>query len=101
MYQLHNQERREIMVNLTPIQGEMLTPMPKIQSKPQTMDFPDAIKQIINGKKVARVSWGNTDFILMKDAWLSIYTKGAFHTLLVSDGDMVDTNDWVIVKEIN
>jgi len=100
MYQLHNQERREIMVNLTPIQGEMLTPMPKIQSKPQTMDFPDAIKQIINGKKVARVSWGNTDFILMKDAWLSIYTKGAFHTLLVSDGDM-EGEDFVIVHETN
>ena len=75
--------------------------MPVTQSKPQTMDFPDAIKQIINGKKVSRISWGNSDYCFLKDEWLTIYTKNAFHTWSVSDGDMVDTNDWVIVKEIN
>lgn len=77
-----------------------LTPSPTVQSKPQTMSFPDAIHQIINGKKVARVSWGNDDYGLLKDEWLTISTKGALHTWLVSQGDL-EGNDWVIVKEAN
>lgn len=89
---------------LTPvIEGEIgasLTPMPKIESKPQTMSFPDAIKQIIKGKKVARVSWGNDDYGFLKDAWLTIHTKGTFHTWLISDGDL-ESNDWIIVTEAN
>jgi len=92
------------MDNLTPIiEGkieESLTPMPTIQSKPRTMDFPDAIRQIISGKKVSRVSWGNGDYVFIKDEWLSIFTKGAFHTLLVSAGD-AEGQDWTIVMETN
>lgn len=88
------------MVNLTPIQEEKLTPTPRIQSKSMTMDFPDAIKQIINGKKVARVSWGNKDYGFLKDAWLTIFTKGAFHTWLISDGDL-EGQDYICITESN
>ena len=79
---------------------QVLTPMPIIASKPLTMDFPDAIRQIMNGKKVARISWGNTDYGLLKDGWLTIFAKSAFHTWLVSDGDL-EGQDWIIVKELN
>ncbi len=64
------------------------------------MGFPDAISAIIAGKKVTRLSWKNDDYGLLKDGWLTIYTKGAFHTWSVSDGDM-EGQDWIIVKEDN
>ena len=83
------------------IEGEMLTPKPKIQSKAQTMDFPDAMKEVLNGKKVRRISWETeSDHGLLKDEWLSIHTKGKYHTWLVSQGDM-EGNDWIVVKESN
>ncbi len=74
-----------------------LTPMPQEEVKPRTMDFPDAIRQIIQGKKVARVSWGNTDFGVLEKEYLSIFTKGSLHTWLVSQGDL-EGQDWVVVE---
>lgn len=81
---------------------ETLTPLPpqKPTLAPRTMDFPDAIRQIMTGKKISRVSWGNTDYGLLKDGWLTIWRKDKFSTWLVSDGD-IDGNDWIIVGEVN
>ena len=85
------------MIDLTP-KPEVLTPEPEHTAR--TMGFPDAIKEIILGRKVARVSWGNEDFCLLKDGWLTIFTKGDFHTWSVSDGDL-EGQDWVVVYETN
>ncbi len=79
---------------------DTLTPTPQSTHKAMTMSFSDAMKEILNGKKITRVEWGNKDYCLMKDGWLSIFTKGGFHTWLVNDGDM-EGNDWVVVKEVN
>lgn len=79
---------------------EALTPAPKIQSKPSTMSFPDGMKEILKGNKIARVSWGNTDYCLLREGWLTIYTKGDFHTWTINDGDM-EGEDWTIVGGIN
>lgn len=76
-----------------------LTPLPKIQGKAMTMDFPDAMREIIKGNKIARLSWANGDYCLLKDGWLTIFTKNEFHTWSVNDGDM-EGQDWVIVKEL-
>lgn len=75
-----------------------LTPTPKVQGQAITMDFPDAMREVINGKKVARVSWSHQDYCLLKDGWLTIFIKGEFHTWSVNDGDM-EGQDWAIVKE--
>ena len=79
---------------------ESLTPLPRKEGQSITMNFPDAMSAVIAGKKVARVSWGNDDYGCIKNEFLSIYTKGAFHTWLVSESDM-EGNDWFIVKESN
>lgn len=79
--------------------GETLTPLPRKEGESITMDFSDAIKAIVGGKKVARISWGNDDYGFLKDEWLTINTKGKDHTWLVSQGDM-EGNDWFILKEI-
>lgn len=68
----------------------------KLDSEPVTMSFPDAIRKIMEGKSVTRISWGGTDHCLLKDDWLSIYTKGAFHTWSINDGDLFG-EDWIVV----
>jgi hypothetical protein len=77
-----------------------MTPLPKTQSKALTMSFPDAMKKIIEGKMVTRVSWGNKDYCLLKDGWLTIFTKGNFYTWQVNDGDM-EGQDWIVITELN
>lgn len=82
------------------VEGEMLTPIPRQQGKSITMDFPDAIREVLKGNKVARVEWGNKDYGFMKDEWLTIFINGKFHTWLISAGDM-EANDWIVSKETN
>jgi len=82
-------------------EAEFLTPIPREQGKAVTMDFPDAIREIIKGKKVRRISWETqTDHGLLKDGWLTIHTKGAYHTWSVNDGDL-EANDWVVLPGTN
>lgn len=83
------------------IEGEMLSP--PIQRKAGesiTMDFIDAMRKLLEGKKITRISWGNTDYCLMRDGWITIFTKDAFHTWAINDGD-AEGQDWIIVKEDN
>ena len=75
-----------------------LTPVIEVAPEPRTMGFPDAIRQIMSGKKVARISWGNSDYGHLKNEWLTIFTKGKDHTWEVSQGDL-DGNDWIVLEE--
>ena len=79
---------------------ESLTPLPRKEGQSITMNFPDAMREVISGKRVARIEWGNDDYGFLKDEWLSIFTKGKFHSWLVSEGDLM-AEDWFIVKEEN
>jgi len=81
-------------------EGELLTPIPRQQGKALTMSFPDAIGEVVKGKSITRMEWGNTDYCLLKDGWLTIYINDKFQKWLISDGDM-DANDWYVVKELN
>lgn len=74
-----------------------LTPKPKTESKAVTMSFPDAMRKILQGEKITRISWGNQDYCLLKNGWLTIYTKGEFHTWLINDGDM-EGEDWTVYQ---
>lgn len=61
------------------------------------MDFPDAMREIMAGHTITRLSWdSNDEYCLVKNGILSIFTKGALHSWLVSDGDMQGT-DWVVL----
>lgn len=66
----------------------------------KTMSFPDATKEIIKGKKVARVSWGNGDYGFLDGEWLSIFTNNKVSIWKVNDGDMFG-EDWIVVEEVN
>ena len=76
-----------------------LTPIPRKAGESITMSFPDAMREVINGKKVRRLSWPtSTDHGLLKDGYLTIHTKGKYHNWLVNDGDM-EGEDWIVIKE--
>lgn len=83
--------------------NDNLTPTVDQQS---TMSFPDAMRAVIDGKRVARIAWGNADYCLLKDGWLTVFHKKTgeelprFHSWLVNDGDMEGT-DWIILPDIN
>ena len=76
-------------------EGEILTPLPT--GKSVTMSFYDALKKLNDGKCITRIAWGNTDYCLMKDGFLSIFINGDFHRWSISEGD-VEPCDWTIIK---
>ena len=61
------------------------------------ISFSEAIKELTNGKKIARIEWNNTDYGLLKDGWLSIFRNGEFFIWKVNDGDLLAT-DWIILN---
>lgn len=75
------------------------SPVPE-KTVPNQMSFPDAMREVINGKRVTRVEWGNNNsYGLLKDGELRIHLIDTFHRWIVSDGDMY-ANDWIVI-EIN
>ena len=75
-------------------------PMPlKEEGESITMPFIDAMKEILAGQKVRRISWPNPkDHCLLKNGWISIFTKDNFYTWNINDGDY-EGQDWIVVRE--
>ena len=58
------------------------------------MSFPDAIKTVIEGKRITRTSWNDiNEYGLLADGWLTIHTKGKFAQWIVNSGDL-EGIDW-------
>ena len=77
----------------------MESPTPK-NTIPKPMSFTEAIQSIIDGKRVTRLEWANSDYCFIKGEYLSIRTKGQEHTWLVREVDMTG-NDWVVLPTSN
>jgi hypothetical protein len=60
------------------------------------LGFAEAIGKLIQGDKIRRMEWKDDSYGLLKDGFLTIYTKGNFHQWIVSDGDLL-SEDWVTV----
>jgi len=61
------------------------------------MGFYDALHAITDNKRVARVAWKNSDYCLLNNGKLSIFTNGKIRPWIVNDGDM-EGLDWIIIK---
>ena len=73
----------------------------KPQVKITFLTFPEAVKEIINGSKVTRMDWNDSnEYGFIKDEFLCIHTKGADHTWIISKADLM-AEDWIIVGESN
>ena len=68
------------------------SPLPK---KVVFMDFPDAMRAVMNGEMVRRASWPEGEFVFLADGWLQIEKNGT-HRWWISDGDFMG-DDWVTV----
>jgi hypothetical protein len=65
------------------------------------MSFPDAMRYLIAGKMIKRMSWkGELSYGLLKDGFLMIYIRGDFFKWNVNDGDLL-ANDWVVIEQQN
>lgn len=70
--------------------------------KPLIMDFPAAMKEVINGKKVTKSEWNDSSIVVfLNNGMLCIkYGDKQPSTLSVSEGDMVG-EDWMVVDAIH
>jgi hypothetical protein len=77
----------------------MESPTPK-KVTPKLMSFTEAIQSIIDGKRVTRLEWANSDYCFMKGEYLAIYTNGKDHTWMVREVDMLGA-DWIELPTSN
>ena len=67
--------------------------------KPKELSFPDAMREILNGKRITRIEWETNDtYCMLKDTFLQIFIRGEFHAWTVNDGDM-NAIDWIVLPD--
>jgi len=60
------------------------------------MQLTNALKEDLDGEGIRRESWENiNDYVTLKNGILTIYTKGKFHSWIISEDDLEATN-WVV-----
>ena len=60
------------------------------------MDFCDAMREAIAGKKIRRAEWPEGEYGFTKDGTLMIHKDGD-HQWIIKDGDWL-SNDWLVIK---
>jgi len=74
----------------------MPSPIPE---KEEIMDFPNALRHVINGKQITKLEWGDpTIYVVLKDGFLTIKRHDGYHRLVLNDGDLFG-EDWVVVSD--
>jgi hypothetical protein len=80
------------------------SPTPPTEAKPVvTYLFFDALKEVLGGRKVTRLAWGNENiYVYMYQNILSIYGGETgdheIHKLILHETDMV-SDDWILLPE--
>jgi len=95
-----SQEKREAVMGTSPVPtGTSPVPAKKVEM----LSFPDAIREVLNKKRLTRVAWDNIDtYIVLHDEFLYIHLDKTLHPLITSLGDM-EGIDWYVLpdKETN
>ena len=74
------------------------SPLPKKRNFNVEMPFPDAVKQIMGGKKIRRIEWADEkEHGVLKDNFLMIFRNDKYHTWILSEGDILAI-DWIVTK---
>ena len=75
-----------------------VSPKP-LPSKKVTVDFPKAIAEVIKGKKITRLEWGNKkEYGFLNADILSLHkSDGKNYQWIVNDGDLL-AKDWVVIN---
>ena len=61
------------------------------------MDFGQAMKKVLENKKIARLEWPGHVYGFLQEGVLMIFTDSV-HQWIISDGDLTAT-DWVVVNK--
>lgn len=63
-----------------------------------TMNFFDAMKAVVDGRRITRLEWGDASFFgLLFNGRLSLHKDdGKFYGWIVNDGDML-AEDWIVL----
>ncbi len=73
---------------------------PKKEAKPDEvkMDFYDAMKELVGGKKIHKLEWADKNFFgELKDGLVKLHKPdGKYYDWIISDGDLKG-EDWVII----
>ena len=76
------------------------SPLP-VESGEVLLDFPQAIREVIAGKKVTKLEWNNKNtYISIKEGFLMIFIDGKISRLILQEADLVG-KDWVVINEVN
>lgn len=86
----------------TPPQSQAQPVRPMASKVIAVVDFPLAIKAVIEGKRITKKEWGNpATYGIMKDGWLQIYKPdGKYYAWTLNDGDLLG-KDWIIIEDSN
>lgn len=73
--------------------------IPVVNKAPVVMDFFEALKQTVDGKKITRLGWESNDtFGQMIKNELMIFIRGEYHSWTIVPGDITAT-DWIVLPE--
>jgi len=79
-----------------------MSPTPRVKpvelGAQKMMDFPDAIREVIAGKKIYKAEWENKEFYgFLNGNVLSIHKPdGKNYQWVINDGDLMG-NDWIVI----
>lgn len=73
-----------------------ISPPPIVGETVNDLTFDQAIKELINGKRIRRDSWPVDDYGLLADGWLTIHINNQFAVWKVNDGDLLG-KDWRVI----
>lgn len=88
------------------VEAEIVSPVPNhvsdtlIASNETKLNFPDAMREVLNGNRIMRISWmpDAPTFCELRDTFLQIFVKSEWHQWIINDGDMSGI-DWIVVPK--
>lgn len=97
LFHLPNQ-RKEVKVDNIEDQLPSFSPVPPKEDKVvQTLHFLDALKQVIDGKRITKFEWADQHIYgVLADGRLRIMLKDGLKDWILSDGDL-NGNDWIVL----
>ena len=76
-----------------------ISPIPsKNKKKITTLTFPEAIAEVIKGKKIERLEWEKKEYAFLNADMLSLHkADGKNYQWIINDGDLLAT-DWIVIS---
>ena len=74
-------------------------PRPARISTAEEMTFPDALRKVMDGRKITKIEWkDNNIYGCMKDDILTLHNNGKDFQWIISSGDLMG-DDWIVLQE--